>query len=164
MPFTQHLEQLQSMQLLLLCAHGVGDASAGAVGPDASGVLQQLGTCWVQSRAARQLNSKSCRQVKCFIPIGIVICQRVHLAGNLEDGRSGSAPEPEGDEDIDDEQLDTADIEKFKGNMNMVDCIRYHNHAMLINGTARRTQVRRTLKTRHDVGVSSSKGLQGIVS
>ena len=68
MPSTQHLEQLQSMQLLLLCAHGVGGASAGAIGPDhdASGVLQQLGKCWVQSTAARQLNSKSCRQEKCF--------------------------------------------------------------------------------------------------
>ena len=72
--------------------------------------------------------------------------------------------EPEGDGDIDDEQLDNVDIEQFKGNMNMVECIRYHNHAMLINGTARRMQVRRTLKTRHDAGVSSSRSLQGIVS
>ena len=68
MPSTQHLDQLQSMQLLLLRAHGVGGVSAGAIGPDASGVLQQLGTCWVQSTAARQLNSKSCRQDKCFDP------------------------------------------------------------------------------------------------
>ena len=56
--------------------------------------------------------------------------------------------EPEGDEDIDDEQLDYADIEKFKGNMNMVERIRYHDHVMLINGTGRRMHVRGTLRNR----------------
>ena len=53
--------------------------------------------------------------------------------------------EPEGDEDIDDEQLDNADIEQWKGRMNIIERIRYHDHAMLINGTGRRMRVCGTL-------------------